>query len=387
MNRLEKLIQNLCPNGVKYIEINDLINSKIIKIISPSIKIKKNDFFSQGCIPIISQEQEYISGYTNVSDEKIVKDEYVCFGDHSEHIKYVDFKFVQGADGLKIISVVQKSIVNPKYLYYSTCNYYIRYNNYERHFKYFRQMKIPIPPLPVQEEIVRILDNFTKLTAELTTELTTELTARRKQYEYYRNILLNCDKSTPVYELSDIAQYSKSRIDAKEVDENSYIGVDNLLQNKKGKTTSLYIPSEGRLIKYNPGDILIGNIRPYLRKIWFSDIEGGTNGDVLTIQVSSEKVLPRYLFFQLSSESFFSYDIKYSKGAKMPRGNKEAIMRYKISVPPLEEQQCIVDILDRFDKLCNDISEGLPAEIEARQKQYEYYRDKLLTFKPLEEVK
>ena len=173
----------------------------------------------------------------------------------------------------------------------------------------------------------------------------------------------------------------------KDVDENSYIGVDNLLQNKKGKTSSSYVPLEGRLTKYNPGDILIGNIRPYLRKIWFSDIKGGTNGDVLTIQVTSEKVLPRYLFFQLSSESFFRYDIKNSKGAKMPRGNKDAIMRYEIPIPTLEEQQRIVDILDQFDKLCNDISEGLPAEIEARQKQYEYYRDKLLTFKPLEEVK
>ena len=150
---------------------------------------------------------------------------------------------------------------------------------------------------------------------------------------------------------------------------------------------SSYVPEVGRLTKYHCNDILIGNIRPYLRKIWFADNDGGTNGDVLTIQITSEKIIPRYLFAQLSSESFFNYDIKYSKGAKMPRGNKEAVMKYEIPVPSLEEQQRIVDILDRFDKLCNDITEGLPAEIEARQKQYEYYRDKLLTFKPLEEVK
>lgn len=383
MNKLDELIQELCPDGVRFKTIDELIKRNVIKVISPSIKIKKNDFLDFGTVPIISQEQEYVSGYTDSPDDKILEDEYVCFGDHSEHIKYVNFRFVQGADGLKILAVKQKEKISPKYLYYSVSRFYIKYNNYERHFKYFKQIEIPIPPLPIQEEIVRILDNFT----ELTEKLSAELTARKKQYEYYRDILLSCDDNTPVYELNEVAQYSKARIDAKDVDENSYIGVDNLLQNKKGKTSSSYVPLEGRLTKYNPGDILIGNIRPYLRKIWFSDIKGGTNGDVLTIQVTSEKVLPRYLFFQLSSESFFRYDIKNSKGAKMPRGNKDAIMRYEIPIPTLEEQQRIVDILDQFDKLCNDISEGLPAEIEARQKQYEYYRDKLLTFKPLEEVK
>lgn len=231
------------------------------------------------------------------------------------------------------------------------------------------------------------MDNFTELTNELTEKLTSELTARKKQYEYYRDVLLTFDENVPIYHLSELAQYSKDRIDAKDVDEFSYVGVDNLLQDKKGKTISSYVPEAGRLTKYHSNDILIGNIRPYLRKIWFADSEGGTNGDVLTIQITSDKIIPRYLFVQLSSESFFNYDIKYSKGAKMPRGNKEAVMKYRIPVPSLEEQQRIVDILDRFDKLCNDISEGLPAEIEARQKQYEYYRDKLLTFKPLEEVK
>ncbi len=129
-------------------------------------------------------------------------------------------------------------------------------------------------------------------------------------------------------------------------------------------------------------DILIGNIRPYLKKIWFANNDGGTNGDVLDIRVNDYSVLyPRYLYYVLSSDKFFNYDMQNAKGAKMPRGSKDAVMNYPIPVPPLEEQERIVSILDRFDKLCNDISEGLPAEIEARQKQYEYYRDKLLTFK------
>ncbi len=86
------------------------------------------------------------------------------------------------------------------------------------------------------------------------------------------------------------------------------------------------------------------------------------------------------MYYILSSDQFFAYDVQNSKGAKMPRGDKSAIMKFPIPVPPLEHQARIVAILDRFDALCNDISTGLPAEIEARRKQYEYYRDKLLTF-------
>ena len=126
--------------------------------------------------------------------------------------------------------------------------------------------------------------------------------------------------------------------------------------------------------------MLIGNIRPYLRKIWLASNIGGTNGDVLVIRGQEDIITPRFLYYCLSSEDFFEYDNKHSKGAKMPRGNKDAIMGYSFEVPNIAEQERIVSILDRFDSLCNDISSGLPAEIEARQKQYEYYRDKLLRF-------
>jgi type I restriction enzyme S subunit len=135
------------------------------------------------------------------------------------------------------------------------------------------------------------------------------------------------------------------------------------------------------LARYVCGDVLLGNIRPYLRKIWFADLDGGTNGDVLIIRGYRDIISPKFLYYILSSEEFFVYDSNNAKGAKMPRGNKTAIMGYTFCVPCLEEQERIVAVLDRFDSLCNDISAGLPAEIESRQKQYEYYRDKLLTFR------
>ena len=127
----------------------------------------------------------------------------------------------------------------------------------------FRKFLIPIPPLPVQTEIVKILDALTALTSELTSELT----LRRKQYEYYREKLLSFDSLEQLNmggakkKLIDVAIYAKVRILADKLDKENYVGVENLLQNKLGKTSSNYVPTDGAFIEYLPNDILIGNIR------------------------------------------------------------------------------------------------------------------------------
>ena len=182
--------------------------------------------------------------------------------------------------------------------------------------------------------------------------------------------------------LSDIAMYRSQQMDSSQVNADTYVGVDNLLPNRAGKKESDFVPSAGVLKGYCAGDILIGNIRPYLKKIWYADNDGGTNGDVLVITRNDTSVVnAKYLYYVLSSDSFFLYDMQHSKGAKMPRGDKKAIMEYEFALPKKDIQEKVVDILNRFDTLCHDISSGLPAEIEARKKQYEYYRDKLLDFK------
>ena len=385
MNRLDELIAELCPDGVEYKALGEVCG-----FIS-GFAFKASTFTTTG---------EPICKTTNIQNGEIVFNGMDCFSlsTYSENLdKYIVYPqdIVIGMSGTIKVGInmgqdkcylnqrVGKFIpylqyLDNKYLYYILCNSVekliegisggsVKNLSNNRVLK----MRIPVPPLPVQQEIVRILDTFT------------ELTARKQQYEYYRDELLTFGDDVQVVQLSDIAQYSKDRIEASEVDKNTYVGVDNLLQEKQGKTISSYVPTEGRLTKYHVNDILIGNIRPYLRKIWFSNNEGGTNGDVLTIGVTSNLILPKFLFTVLSSERFFFYNIQNSRGAKMPRGDKKAIMRFRIPIPSLDEQQRIVDILDRFDALCNDISIGLPAEIDARQKQYEYYRDKLLTFKEI----
>nr|WP_309577621.1 restriction endonuclease subunit S [Moraxella osloensis] len=164
------------------------------------------------------------------------------------------------------------------------------------------------------------------------------------------------------------------------LNEKNYIGVDNLLQNRMGKTNSSYLPTSGNLTAYFENDILIGNIRPYLKKIWQANQIGGTNGDVLVIHLKDKNILPRYLYQILADDKFFDFNMQNAKGAKMPRGNKEAILKYSFPVPPLDEQKRIVNILDKFEALTHSITEGLPKEITLREQQYEYYREQLIDF-------
>ena len=292
--------------------------------------------------------------------------------------------------GIRFHSSVQLSPEFTKYLFRSdllrkqimkTASGVTRFNVSK---KKFSTIIIPLPPLRVQAHIVEILDKFTQLEAELEAELE----ARKKQYAYYRDQLLNFSQCPPLNvniewkTLGEVAEYVRQRVAVNQLCAQTYVGVDNLLPNRAGKQDSNYLPTEGNAIAYQPNDILIGNIRPYLKKIWKADNEGGASADVLVIRRTTRLLISGYLYHLLADDRFFSYDMQHAKGAKMPRGNKEKILDYVLPIPPLSEQRRIVDILDRFDTLTNSISEGLPREIALRRKQYEYYRDALLRFPP-----
>lgn len=289
-----------------------------------------------------------------------------------------------------LIKIKNESILSYKYLFYwlsieAKKHVYSGMGNPKLMSNQVAKILIPTPPLNVQEEIVRILDTFTELTAELT--------ARKKQYNYYREQLLTFEEGEVEWKaLGEISEYSKTRISSESLDGTNYVGVDNLLQDRMGKTESNHVPKAGNSTGYSVNDILIGNIRPYLKKIWHADCEGGTNGDVLVIHPTDKNINPKYLFQALADDKFFDYNMQHAKGAKMPRGNKNKIMEYPIPIPypnnpnkSLAEQEHIVSILDKFDALTSSITKGLPREIELRQKQYEYYRNMLLSF-PKEEV-
>lgn len=404
MKNLETLIQELCPDGVEFVKLGDVGtfygglsgkskadftdgNAKFVTYmnvysnpalntdIKDFVKIeegeKQNKVLYGDVLFTGSSETPNECGMTSVLTEKTEEDLYLnsfCFGYRFNDIDNVNPGFMKH---LFRSHMLRKALAK-------TASGVTRFNVSK---KKVANIEIPLPPIEVQTEIVHILDKFTSLEAELEAELD----CRKRQYEYYRDKLLSFDnvggQEVEWKKMSEVSFYPKTRIDASELSDNSYIGVENLLKDKLGRTDSTVKP-EGSVIQFVEKDILIGNIRPYLRKIWKSDCKGGTNGDVLCIRVKEpSEVSPDYLFHILSSEKFFLYDIKNSKGAKMPRGDKAAVMDFEIPVPTLEEQNRIVSILNRFESLTTSLQSGLPAEIVARRQQYEHYRDKLLTFK------
>ena len=372
MSKLEELIQKLCPNGVEYTKLADLIKKREFLIVTPTVKVKRNDYMPSGKTPIISQELEYISGYSDLADSHIPNGEYICFGDHSEHIKYVNFSFVQGADGLKIIKNNSKKL-GLKYFYYAICNNYIKHNNYERHFKYFADTAIPVPPIEVQEEIVQILDKFTELSAELSAELT----ARKKQYEFYRDKLLDEDNINQTVLYKSIGELCKLSAGG-DIPKNRYSKIKTevynipIFSNGIGKNALYGYTNQATIFDECVTISARGTIGySELRTVPFYPIVR------LICAIPNDEIVAKYLKYFLDTITF------QTPKTGIPQLTVPMVAKIKIPVPPLAEQERIVTILDRFSKLCNDISAGLPAEIEARKKQYEYYRDKLLTFKEL----
>ena len=182
MSKLEELISELCPDGVEFKSIENLSRT-----LTPKIKIKSNDYLKVGKYPVIDQGQNFIGGYTD-EENVFPKGEYIIFGDHTCVVKYVDFAFAQGADGIKIVEAKSEEVL-PKFLYYCMSNIEIE-SSYARHWAKIRSVEIPVPPIKIQNEIVRILDSLSDSIDELVLLLEKELTLRKKQYEYYRDQLL-----------------------------------------------------------------------------------------------------------------------------------------------------------------------------------------------------
>ena len=147
--------------------------------------------------------------------------------------------------------------------------------------------------------------------------------------------------------LREIAEYVNIKINSNNLSLNNYISTENMLPDRKGISISSNIPNNN-VNKFLKNDILISNIRPYFKKIWFAIFEGGASNDILVIR-GNNKVNSKYLYYLLSTDDFFDYNVKGSKGTKMPRGDKEHIMNYEFKLPSLKEQKRIADILTALD--------------------------------------
>jgi type I restriction enzyme S subunit len=265
--------------------------------------------------------------------------------------------------------LADRQLLNPafsKYLFRSTeirkqiirtANGVTRFNVSKEKMK---QVAIPIPPLPVQQEIVRILDNFTHLTAELTAELT----ARQSQYEYYRDKLLTFDGDINWVKLEDIAVIKNG----------------STYKNFNEGTIPVYgtggIMTYVDTFAYDKPTVLIPR-KGSIDKLYYVDEPFWNVDTIFYTEINDELIEPKFLYYFLQTERLENLNI----AGGVPSLTQTMLKLVKIPLPPLAEQARIVSILDKFDALVNDLSSGIPAEIEARQKQYEYYRDRLLTFK------
>lgn len=149
--------------------------------------------------------------------------------------------------------------------------------------------------------------------------------------------------------LSALCDYAEGRIAVADLGLDSYISTENMLQNKEGICQSSGLPTVAQTQAYQPDDVLVSNIRPYFRKIWFADREGGCSNDVLVMR-AKEDCYPRFLYYILSDNAFFDYATATGKGTKMPRGDKGAIMRYSVPNVPYEAQVEIADTLSALDE-------------------------------------
>ena len=373
MNILEE-IQNC------YVEWKEL--GEVVDTVASPVKLTKKEYQVSGKIPIVDQGEQFIAGYSDY-EKYLKKDNYIIFGDHSEHVKYVDFAFVQGADGLKILK--PKSGIKAKYIYYCFCNFYKKEGSYKRHWSKARTTLIPIPQSEeIQEKIVQILDKFT----DYVTELTSELTSRKKQYSYYRDKLLSFEDEVYQVEwktLEEVAKFNYGYTDkAKDMGDIRFIRITDIdengyLKSNDKKYISLTEESRNYLVRY--GDLLMARTGATYGKTLFVDTDEASAYASFLIKITpSEKLNSRYYWHFSKSTLYWKQANNLVSKAGQPQFNANSLKNVRIPIPSLEIQSRIVQVLDNFDMVCNDLNIGLPKEIELRQKQYEYWRDQLLDF-------
>ena len=339
--------------------------------------------------PVLTAGKTFILGYTN-EDEGIYfasKSPVIIFDDFTTANKWVDFDFKAKSSAMKMITSKNEKLALLKNIYYTLNTLPNKQNDGDHKRQWisnYANKLIPIPPLSVQTEIVKILDALTALTSELTSELT----LRRKQYEYYREKLLSFDSlgrlNTEVAKkkLIDLAYFQNGKGHEKNIDEKGLFIVINSKFISTNGTVKKYCNEQ--IVPLFKDDILIvmsdlPNGKA-LAKTFFvkKDNKYTLNQRIgrITVKEDSE-LLPSFVNYFLNRNNQLT---KYDNGTDQTNLRKDQILDVEIPIPPLEEQQRIVSILDKFETLTNSITEGLPLAIEQSQKRYEYYRELLLNF-------
>ena len=397
MSRLSALLEELCPDGVEYKKLKEIFNTK------------------NGYTPSKSNESYWENGTIRwFRMEDIRENGHIL----SDSIQHVNLNAIKGelfpANSIIVATsatvgehalITVPSLANQRFTYLMLKHEYANAFDIKFLFYYcykldlwclahlnqgsfpsvdmkqFSQFEIPVPPLAIQNEIVKLLDNFTELTAELTAELA----LRKKQYEWYCGSLIG-GATFPKRKISDIATFRYGyTTSAATSGDARYIRITDITDDGKlnpldAKYTCISTENKEYLLKRD--DLVMARTgATYGKTLCYNmDTPAIYASFLIKIQVDETQMLPRfYWHFTRTPEYWGQANRLVTKGGQ-PQFNTGAIGRIVIPIPPLETQAKIVSILDRFDALCYDLTQGLPAEIAARKKQYEYYRDKLLTF-------
>ena len=382
MSKLDELIRELCPDGVEFRKVGDIANISRGKVMSKDF-LKEN----AGEYPVYSSQTEN-EGKLGSITTYMFDGEYLTWttdGANAGTVFYRSGKFsVTNVCG--VIDNISED-VNTKYLYYVLNRVAPTYvncgmGNPKLMSNVMARISLPIPPLEIQREIVRILDNFTELTAELT--------ARKTQYMYYRDELLTNNYNSKIKRLEECcdsiadgdhqappkADSGIPFITISDIDERHEINF-NVIK---------YVPNEyyNRLAdKRRPqkGDVLYTVVGSYGIPVYVKENKKFVfQRHIAILRPNNAVVDSRYLYHAMNGTAFHRQADLAAKGAAQKTIGLASLAKMTVPVPPLDVQNRIVNVLDNFEKICSNLNIGLPAEIEARQKQYEYYRDKLLTF-------
>ena len=390
MKNLETLIQELCPNGVEFVKLGDVLDYE-----QPTKYIVKcKDYQNEG-MPVLTAGQTFILGYTDETNgifEASKENPVIIFDDFTTSFHWVDFNFKVKSSAMKMLRVLSEREVSFRFVYYAMkCIKYQTLEHSRQWISKYSQIEIPLPPIEVQTEIVRILDKFTSLEAELEAELKAELDCRKRQYEYYRDKLLSfenvggqevkwkkmsevckniCSGGTP---LTSKAEYYDGNIPWLRTQEVDYCEIHSTLRN----ITQLGLDnSSAKMIPANC--VIVAMYGSTAAKVAINKIPLCTNQACCNLEIDEDKALVRYVYQWICKQ----YEVLKAMGEGSQHNiNAQKVKDFKIPIPSLEEQHRIVSILDRFESLTTSLQSGLPAEIAARRQQYEHYRDKLLTFK------
>lgn len=382
MSKLQELIKELCPDGVEFRKLGEVCEIK------RGVRVVKNDLINDGKYPVFQNSLIPLGYYDKNNYPANIT--FVISAGAAGEIGYTEEPIWAADDCLAIIS--PNNIIN-KFIYYCLIANKLFFVSKVRRASVPRlsrtvvdNFEIPIPPLDVQNEIVRILDTFTSHAAELQAELQ----ARKEQYEYYRNKLLTfdendervkwmtlgevsvnvCSGGTPStsnkkYYQGHIPWLRTQEVDWKDIFYTKIKISEDAIKNSSAKI----IP---------PNCVIVAMYGATAGKTCINKIPLTTNQACCNLEINKDIALYKYVYYWLYKEY---YKLKALGEGSQSNISGKKIKSYAIPIPPLSEQQRIISILDKFESLVNDLSEGLPAEIAAVQEQYEYYRNKLLTFK------